>query len=170
MSEGKYYGKYRGTVINNIDPNRMGRIQASVPDVGAALPSSWALPCVPITGRGCGTWMVPQVGATVWIEFEQGDSDYPIWSGGFWGAASDAPAIAQSGNPASPSIVMQTAQQNMFVLSDLSGPTGGIILKAASGASILINDTGITISTGKGASIVMNGADVIINNGALKVT
>ena len=169
MSEGHYYGKYRGTVINNIDPMRMGRIMASVPDVGVALPSSWAMPCVPITGRSAGTWMVPQVGATVWIEFEQGDADYPIWSGGFWGSAADVPALAQAGNPVSPSIVLQTTLQNAIVISDLPGPTGGIMLKAATGAMILINDVGITITNGKGATIVMAGPNVTINNGALTV-
>lgn len=169
MSEGKYYGKYRGTVLINVDPMQMGRIQASVPDVGEALPSSWAMPCVPITGRSAGTWMVPQVGATVWIEFEQGDSDYPIWSGGFWGSASDVPSQALAGNPANPSIVLQTTLQNMIVISDLPGPTGGIMLKATSGAMILINDAGITISNGQGAEIAMSGPNVTINKGALKV-
>ena len=51
MSELKrYYGKYRGTVINNVDPMQIGRIQAMVPDVAALLPSSWAMPCIPVAG------------------------------------------------------------------------------------------------------------------------
>jgi hypothetical protein len=169
MSE-RYYGKYRGNVINNIDPLRIGRILASVPDVGKGIPSSWATPCVPITGRGSGTFMVPAIGASVWIEFEQGDIEHPIWSGCFWGSASEVPAIVQTGNPVSPSIVMQTALlQNVIAISDLPGPTGGITLKIGTGAMILINDVGITISNGKGASIVMAGPNVTINNGALVV-
>lgn len=168
MSE-HYYGKYRGMVINNIDPMQMGRIMASVPDVGVALPSSWAMPCVPITGRQAGTWFVPQVGSAVWIEFEQGNLDYPIWSGGFWGSASEPPALALAGIPASPSIVLQTTAQNAIVISDAPGPAGGIMLKTATGAMILVNDVGITISNGKGATIVMTGPTVTINNGALTV-
>jgi uncharacterized protein involved in type VI secretion and phage assembly len=166
---GPYYGKYRGVVINNVDPMRTGRILASVPDVGGALPTSWATACVPITGKQSGTWLVPQVGAAVWIEFEQGDPDYPIWSGCFWGTAADVPGVAQLGNPLSPSIVLQTALQNSIVISDLPGPTGGIMLKSTTGAMILVNDVGITISNGKGATIVMAGPTVTINNGALVV-
>ncbi|MEA2569384.1 MAG: hypothetical protein QOI24_1385 [Acidobacteriota bacterium] len=165
----RFFGKYRGSVVNNLDPMRIGRILASVPDVGTGIPTSWAMPCVPITGRKAGTWFVPQVGAAVWIEFEQGDADYPIWSGCFWGSSSEVPGAVQKGNPASPSIVLQTALQNQIVMHDVPGPTGGIILKVASGASIEINDLGITISNGKGASIVLQGPSVTINKGALTV-
>jgi uncharacterized protein involved in type VI secretion and phage assembly len=170
MSEPKrYYGKYRGTVINNIDPMQIGRIQVMVPDVSALLPSSWAMPCVTLAGKQMGTYMVPQIGAGVWVEFEQGDPDYPIWTGCFWGLVAEVPALALAGNPASPSIVLQSALQNALVISDLPGPTGGIMLKTTTGAMILVNDIGITISNGKGAMIMMTGPTVTINNGALVI-
>lgn len=165
-----YFGKYRGTVIQNVDPEQRGRIQAMVPDVAGLLPSSWAMPCVPIAGKQSGSWVVPQIGAGVWIEFEQGDPDYPIWTGGFWGLAAEVPALALAGNPASPSIVLQSGLQNALVISDVPGPTGGILLKSPTGAMILVNDIGITISNGKGATIVLAGPTVTINNGALVVT
>ena len=166
----KYYGKYRGTVIQNIDPEQMARIQAMVPDVSGLLPSSWAMPCVPIAGKSSGTFVVPQIGAGVWIEFEQGDPDYPVWTGGFWGSAAEVPALALAGNPASPSIVLASGLQNIIAISDLPGPTGGIMLTSTTGAMIVVNDIGITISNGKGASIVLTGPTVTINNGALVVT
>lgn len=124
------------------------------------------MPCVPIAGKQMGTYMVPQIGAGVWIEFEQGDPDYPIWVGGYWGIAAEVPALALAGVPASPSILLQTALQNTVVISDLPGPTGGIMLKSATGATLIVNDTGIYIQNGKGASIVMVGPSVNINNGA----
>jgi uncharacterized protein involved in type VI secretion and phage assembly len=166
----KYFGKYRGTVIQNVDPEQRGRILAMVPDVAGLLPSSWATPCVPVAGKQSGSWVVPQIGAGVWIEFEQGDPDYPVWTGGFWGSAAEVPALALAGNPASPSIVLQSGLQNALVISDVPGPTGGILLKSTTGAMILVNDVGITISNGKGATIVLAGPTVTINNGALVVT
>jgi len=166
----KYFGKYRGTVVNNVDPLQMGRILANVPDVESLVPTSWAMPCVPIAGKQMGTYFVPQVGAGVWIEFEQGDPDYPIWVGGYWGAAAEVPALALAGIPASPNIVLQTAAQNTLVLSDVPGPAGGIVLKSATGATIMVNDTGIVIQNGKGASLVLAGPSVTINNGALAIT
>ncbi len=166
----KYYGKYRGTVIQNVDPEQRGRIQAMVPDVSGLIPSTWAMPCVPIAGKQSGSYFVPQIGAGVWIEFEQGDPDYPIWTGCFWGIAAEVPTLALAGNPASPSIVLQSGLQNVITVRDLPGPTGGIMLKSTTGAMIVVNDIGITISNGKGATIVLAGPTVTINNGALVVT
>jgi len=171
--EARYYGKYRGTVINNIDPEQRGRIMAMVPDVLGLTPSSWAMPCVPMAGKQQGVFMVPQIGAGVWIEFEQGDPDYPIWVGGFWGVAAEVPALALAPPPIPPgqNIVMQTTAQNTLVISD-SAPTpisGGIVLKSTGGATIVVNDSGIYIQNGKGASLVMAGPTVTINNGALVV-
>ena len=161
--------KYRGTVVSNIDPLQIGRIQAIVPDVSSLIPSSWAMPCVPIAGKQMGTYFVPQIGAGVWIEFEQGDPDYPIWVGSYWGSAAEVSALALAGIPASPNIVLQTAAQNAIVISDLPGPTGGIMLKSTTGATITVNDTGIIIQNGKGATIMLTGQTVNINNVALTV-
>jgi uncharacterized protein involved in type VI secretion and phage assembly len=116
-----------------------------------------------------GAFMLPQIGAGVWIQFEAGDPDRPVWSGGFWGNAAEVPALALAGAPGDPNIVFQTSLQNAIVLSDLPGPTGGIILKSTTGATIIVNDTGIYIQNGKGASIVMTGPTVTINQGGLVV-
>lgn len=174
----KYYGKYRGTVVNNLDPLQLGRIQAMVPDVFGLSVSSWAMPCVPIAGKQQGMFVLPQIGAGVWIEFEQGEQDYPIWVGCFWGIAAEVPALALAPPPPPPgqNIVIQTTGQNTLLLSDVPGPTGGIMLKTTTGAMILMNDVGVTVTNGKGASIMMNGpaititgTPVNINNGALTV-
>ena len=165
----RFYGKYRGTVINNVDPMQMGRIQAMVPDVSNVIPSSWAMPCFPVTGKQMGAWMIPQVGTGVWIEFEQGDPDYPIWSGCWFGSVAEVPTLALAAPPAVPNFVIQTKVHNTIMISDVPGPTGGILLKTTTGAMIAINDVGITISNGKGATIVLTGPSVTINNGAFTV-
>lgn len=168
MSE-KYFGKYRGMVLNNVDPMQIGRLMVQVPDIGGLIPSSWAMPCFPVTGKQMGAYMIPQIGAGVWVEFEQGNPDYPIWSGCWYGSAAEVPALALAGNPASPNIMFQTGLQNSLIISDLLGPTGGIMLKSTTGATIIVNDTGIYIQNGKGASLVMVGPSVTINNGALTI-
>jgi len=165
----KFYGKYRGTVLNNIDPMQIGRIQVVVPDV-TIIPSSWAMPCVPLAGIQNGFYAVPIIGSGVWVEFEQGDPDYPIWSGCFWGTAAEVPALARIVPPVVPGITLQTPLQNGIQVSDVPGPTGGIVLKSTTGATIIVNDTGIYIQNGKGASIVMVGPSVTINAGAMVIT
>ena len=176
----KFYGKYRGTVINNVDPLKMGRIQAIVPDVSNLIPTSFATPCVPILGIQMGIFTVPQIGSGVWIEFENGDPDKPIWSGCFPGSALDLPMSAQAIVPPIGGITLQTTLQNALVVSDMPPapappvmppvvPVGGVTLKSATGASIVVNDAGIFISNGKGATIMMVGPTITINNGALVI-
>ena len=79
----KYYGKFRGRVLQNLDPLRLGRIQAEVPSISGMMPNR-CMPCVPYA-KDVGDIAIPPVGTNVWIEFEGGDLNYPIWSGCFWG-------------------------------------------------------------------------------------
>lgn len=167
----RYYGKHRGVVVSNEDPMREGRLLVQVGDVGGVIPTSWATPCFPVTGIQMGVYMLPQIGAGVWVEFEQGDPDKPIWSGCWYHNGGEVPALAQIPPPPGMSnFVIQTAGQNTLMLSDTPGPTGGILLKSTTGALISINEVGITISNGQGAMITLNGPAVTINQGALTVT
>jgi uncharacterized protein involved in type VI secretion and phage assembly len=166
----RFFGKYRGTVVNNVDVMQMGRIMAIVPDVSAVALTSWCMPCLPVGGIQTGVFTVPPIGAGVWIEFEQGDPDYPVWTGCYWGSAAEVPALAHTVPPALFGITLQTPLQNGVVISDVPGPTGGIMLKSTTGATIIVNDTGIYIQNGKGASIVMTGPTVTINAGAMVIT
>ena len=127
------------------------------------------MPCLPAAGIQNGLYTVPPIGAGVWVEFEGGDPDYPVWVGGFWGTGAEVPALARTVPPAVPSITLQTTLGAGLVVSDLPGPTGGIVLKSPAGASIIVNDTGIYIQNGKGASIVLAGPSVTVNNGGLVV-
>ncbi|KXF83027.1 phage baseplate assembly protein V [Enterovibrio coralii] len=171
MSE-KFYGKYRGTVINNVDPMQQGRILATVPDVSGMMPGSWCLPCLPVLGLNSGIFGVPPIGAGVWIEFEQGDIDYPIWTGCFAGVATDVPTLAKTVTPPISALTLQTMAKNGIVICDIGGPMGmgGITLQTATGATLSVTDAGIFINNGKGAQISMVGPTVDINNGALTIT
>ena len=79
------------------------------------------------------------------------------------------PALALAAPPAIQPIVLQTTGQNTLMISDVPGPTGGILLKSTTGALISINEVGITISNGQGATILLTGPTVTINEGALAV-
>ena len=119
--------------------------------------------------------MVPQIGAGVWIEFEQGDPDYPIWVGGFWGSVgrSAAGRLGAAADPAGTDHrAFRSTLQNSIMISDaapipMQAPvpapappgTGGIVLRSPTGAMIVVNDTGIYINNGKGASDRSDGTE-----------
>ena len=168
MSSGPFLGKYRATVHNNADPYRLGRIRAIVPAVtGADEPSTWALPCLPAAGAGMGLFTVPQEGAGVWIEYEGGDPNYPIWVGGYW-SQGEVPELVPEQALLAPTITLQTPKGNGLVICDAPGK--GILIQSASGARISITDEGITIDNGKKAVITLKAKSVDVNNGALNVT
>jgi hypothetical protein len=173
-SDRKFWGKYRGTVVQNADPEFRGRIMCTVPDVLGPTPSTWCEACTPLSGPPgppMGVYMVPTIGAGVWVEFENGDPNRPIWTGCRLNMG-DVPPTALLGNPADPNICIQSLLQHSIMISDMppSPITGGIILKSFSGAMIVVNDTGIYLSNGKGATITMVGPSIDINVGALTVT
>ena len=122
MSNRTFVGKYRGTVTDNADPDTMGRVKVKCAAVLGDHESSWAMPCVPVAGRRSGSFFLPEVGAGVWVEFERGDPDYPIWVGGFWGSAAETPALAKAVPPGLAGITLQTTLKNGIVVSDTPGP------------------------------------------------
>jgi hypothetical protein len=161
-----WFGKYRGQVENNVDPLLQGRLQVSVPAVLGDGRMSWAMPCVPFAGSSVGLFLLPPVGANVWVEFEAGDSDYPIWSGCFWGTGEcpATPAIAQMKLLATDAI--------KITMSDIPG-AGGFTIEVnppavATPLKVKLDSSGIELSNGS-AKVALTPASVSINDGALQV-
>ncbi|MFJ2902488.1 phage baseplate assembly protein V [Streptomyces sp. NPDC087212] len=165
-----YLGKFRGRVVDTDDPLRIGRITVEVPDVLGDEASTWALPCLPFTGPESGQFVVPPPGAGVWVEFEQGDPSFPVWTGCWYGAAEELPPDArrelQANSPNKP-VVVQTPGAHKLVLNDTVGAEQGILLQAQGGAYIRITREAVVIATGAGAEITLRGREVTINEGQL---
>ncbi|MCP3137406.1 phage baseplate assembly protein V [Pyxidicoccus xibeiensis] len=162
----RYFGKFRGRIVNNVDPLMLGRVQVGVPAVLGDGTLSWAMPCTPFAGPQVGMFALPPVGANVWVEFEGGDPDYPIWTGCFWGTGEV---------PAQPAIeAMKVFKTNGVTLTvnELPG-AGGVTLEVmppvvATPLKIVLGPSGIEISNGA-AKIALTPASVSINDGALEV-
>ena len=150
-------------------PMQLGRLLVQVPDVAGLIPTTWAMPCVPLAGMQNGMFALPIIGSGVWVEFEQGDPDYPIWVGCFWGSAAEVPALALLTPPLVPAITLQTPLQNGIIISRPAGPDRRHHAEERHRRDVIVNDTGIYIQNGKGAMIIMVGPTVTINNGALTV-
>ena len=161
-----YWGKYRGTVTDISDPLMQGRVKANVQDVLGDQESGWAMPCAPFGGDQTGFFALPKVGAGVWIEFENGDPDYPIWTGCWWGSPAEVPPLLLA--PPYKKLMIVTEGGQTVTLDDTPG-IGGISLETSGGQKIVVNPTGIEIDNGMGASIKLTGPQVSINGGALDV-
>lgn len=165
-----FTGRYRGEVVSNIDPENTGRLLVSVPDVMGSDPCFWAAPAAPFAGIQQGIYAIPPIGGGVWIEFEQGDPDYPIWTGSFRGSSAETPAMALAAPPAAPPVVMQSMAQNRLIVSSV--PADGVVLETSRGLAgprIQITAAGIIISDGSGGMITITGGVITINQGALVI-
>jgi hypothetical protein len=166
QAQQQFLGKYRGVVTNNIDPLLLGRVQVSVPAVLGTGQLSWAMPCTPYAGAQVGLFLVPPIGANVWVEFEAGDPDYPILAGCFWGAG-EVPA-----SPAIPHMKVFKTDSITLTVSDVPGG-GGFTLEVNPPAvptplKMVFNASGIELTNGA-ASVKLTPASVSINKGALEV-
>lgn len=162
----QFFGKYRGKVVQNIDPLQIGRVQVSVPAVLGDGQLSWAMPSVPYAGSSVGFFTVPPVGASVWVEFEGGDPDFPVVSGCFW-AEGDTPAM-----PAIAEMKVWKTDAITVTLSDLPG-AGGLTIEVnppavATPLKIVFDSSGIEMTNGA-SSVKLTPASVSLNNGALEV-
>ncbi|MFN7995170.1 MAG: phage baseplate assembly protein V [Bryobacteraceae bacterium] len=181
----QFFGKYRGTVMNNIDPMMLGRLQVTVPSVSDA-PMSWAMPCVPFAGPDQGFVAIPAIGANVWVEFESGDPDSPVWTGCFWGSG-ELPAEAQVG---APDQLLVLKRPGFLLAADAATPNGlrlevsppfasdqlkldmnndGIVLTVNGSVTIKLTSSDMQLTNGA-STVDVSAASVDINNGALTVT
>lgn len=162
----QFFGKYRGKVENNIDPMQMGRVQVSVPAVLGSGKMAWAWPCSPFAGPGVGLFALPPKGANVWVEFEGGNPDVPIWSGCFWGPG-EAPA-----SPAIPQMKVLKTDGITITLSAVPG-TSGLTVEVGPPAvplplKVAFTASGIEVTNGS-SSVKISAASVSVNSGALEV-
>ena len=157
---GLHFGKYRATVTDNVDPEGLCRIMAQVPAVMGSTEVGWALPAFPFIGDGHGLVMLPEVGSSVWIEFEAGHLDHPIWSGGF------LPENATAPDPHGASVRVIVSKNKHRVVLDDSSDT--VTVKHASGATLEMSGTELRLSIG-GSKMVMSPTAITFNDGVVKI-
>ena len=146
------YGKYRGFVIDNDDPEKRARLRVTVPSVLGTEPTSWALPCLPFGGLADQGWFsVPENDAQVWVEFEEGDISRPIWTGTFWRQQSDVPSEAAVSPPTTR--LFKTPAGHLLQLDDKEGEER-FFLHHPAGTELEINKDGNVVLTDAGGSTV----------------
>lgn len=156
----RQFGKYRGTVTQNTDPQRRGRLQVSVPAVYGTNTQNWALPALPYAGKDVGLYLIPPVGANVWVEFEGGDISFPIWTGCFW-AEGECPSQTPQ------TLVLKTPAG--ILTFDEMNKQAPVTLKIDGGPTLTLGASVVTIENGAGAKIELSGTMVALNTDGLQV-
>lgn len=162
----RYFGKYRGRVTDNRDPSTLGRVRVLAPAVLFET-EVWAMPCTPYAGDGVGWFVMPPVGAAVWVEFEAGDLDHPIWTGCFW---TNDQSLPEGG--ADPNIKVLKTEKTTIRVDDNQGSIeieteGGSKLKLT-GLDGALEATTVKIESVNGKAN-FSAAGVDVNDGAFTV-
>ncbi len=153
----KRFGKYRATVVDNMDPQKRGRLRLQIPSVLADQQSNWALPCMPYGGlEGQGMFMIPDVDAQVWVEFEEGDINRPIWVGTFWQQTSDVPEDAAKDEPTTR--MLQTASGHILQFDDEEGEERFRLFHPTEAEMEIDKDGTVTVTDASGGRITMDAA------------
>ncbi len=163
--ERRFFGKYRGLVVDNADPEKLGRLKLRVPSVLGEVVTGWAMPCVPYGGDADqGFLFVPEIGAGVWVEFEEGDLEFPIWVGTYWsrpGGKSELPRPVGAGSVQDPPTrkILKTAAGHTIELEDKAGQEK-ITIRHKRNSFISIDRGGsVLIGNQKGSTLILNSKD-----------
>ena len=171
--ERRYYGKYRGLVVDAEDPARLGRLRVRVPSLlGPDVVTGWATPCAPYGGSaGEGLLFVPGPGAGVWVEFEEGDLEFPIWSGTYWsrpGAVSELPRpVAADGTEAGDvqdpvtRKIIRTGKGHTLQFEDADGEETVVLRDGEHGHRVVLDGDGLAIVDGEHGHTIRLTADGI---------
>ena len=176
----KCFGKYRGIVTDNKDPEKRGRLKLRIASVLAKQETCWALPCLPYGGASQqGMFMVPEIDALVWVEFEEGDIDRPIWVGTFWQKESDVPERASKEEPTTR--LFQTKSGHILQFDDGEGEEKFRLHHPAEAEMVIDKNGTITLTDTSGAMLKMdaendkiivedaNGNNLMMNSSGTKV-
>lgn len=127
----RYLGLHAGVVIDNVDPDGLGRVRVEVPGLLPEDGGAWALPFGPAGGGAPqrGLWDVPDIGADVYLHFLGGDPDKPRYTPGSWGFRDGvrevptpvATAFEESGAEGATQVKVWETRRFLIVMDDREG-------------------------------------------------
>lgn len=88
-----------GLVVDNVDPDELGRIKVKFPTLHQEPVSFWLRQISPNAGKERGLYALPEVEDEVLVAFMQGSHDTGVIIGQFWNGVDKPPTEAKDGLP-----------------------------------------------------------------------
>lgn len=168
----RFYGVAEALVVDNVDPQKLGRVRVIFPWFDPGMESEWCRVSNLYAGNDYGSAFIPEIGDEVLVAFIHGDMRLPIILGGLYNGK-DLPPTARDGTKDQKMI--RTKGEHEFMLDDTPGKervrlktkSGHIVdlsdvdkkitIKSAGDYQMILDDSdqSVTISTAVGQKIVM---------------
>lgn len=152
----EYFAKYTGVVKDNRDADKNGILQVSVPTVfppEELVPARAALPF--------GYFFVPENETRVWVEFEGGDPEFPLWTGvqhtpSTWAAeaAKDPPTVR----------AVKTVSGHLLIFDDTEGSESIVITDGKNAHKLQFDRDGVKLTDGKNSHVI------VLDSSGIKIT
>lgn len=152
----RYFGKYSGVVKDNRDDTEQGIVTVSVPTIFPPDEPVAARPALPY-----GLFFVPEVDTTVWVEFEGGDSEFPLWTG----VQHTRETWAQEAAASPPTVrAVRTPSGHLLVLDDTSGAESILLTDGVNAHVLRFDADGVTVTDG------LNGHEIVLGSSGITIT
>jgi uncharacterized protein involved in type VI secretion and phage assembly len=181
----KLNGVFSAVVIDNIDPDNLGRVKVQLPQISESDQrghQAWARLATLMAGQNRGTWFIPDMNDEVLVAFEAGDVRRPYVIGSLWNVANAPPQsmdatnnkkLLRSRNGVKITLDDQSGQESFIVetpggqkITLKDGP-GSIEIADSNGNSIKLEAAGVTVNAS--AKVTLNASTVEISSGAVTV-
>jgi uncharacterized protein involved in type VI secretion and phage assembly len=164
----RYYGVVPAVVVDDRDPDKLGRVRVEFPWFDPDTTCDWARVATPYGGDDFGAVLTPETGSEVLVGFEFGDMHYPYILGCLYGATDKPPTSRTSSDDRK---LLRTKHGHELVLDD-SGSNLRIEIRTKDGHSVLLDDsnTKISITHSQGPSISISASEIEISADTIKLT
>lgn len=136
-------GIYRSIVKDIADPQKRARVKVLIPAIHdenekiGSLP--WADCCSNVAGPDRGILRIPDVGDVVYVMFEQGDKEYPVWLGSWWGK-NDLPSEVPRGNESDHLVIKP--EEGFYIDMSVENGSKYISITTQDGTEVKLDDSG----------------------------
>lgn len=156
----RFFGKYRGKVTS-IGENRkdLGIITVEVPEIFRDIDIPLVKPVIPFAGKNCGFGALPKKDDVIWIEFEAGNLNKPIWTGFWWAEGEEPDAVDWD------TVALVSRTGHKLILDDKMET---ISLVHSKGPKINLTEKEISFNIGK-TKMVISDSGVSINGTMFEV-
>jgi Type VI secretion system/phage-baseplate injector OB domain len=170
----RYHGKYAGIVTDNGAPpsgTHRGQVTANVPGIleeTADGTSNQPLKVFAAPGLPPGFFFVPEVDDTIWVEFVNGDINYPIWTG-VWYAADAAPQTVDGQAPTQDQKIIRTKAGFVIQIDDTSGSEKLVVKDKTNSTTITLDSNGAAITADNGVTITCGQCSLSLSSSQIQL-